>query len=36
VAALVGAAIAWAVAFAIYAFIYAPWLAGTRADGKDG
>jgi uncharacterized protein involved in response to NO len=36
VGALIAAAIAWALAFGIYAVIYAPWLAGPRADGKDG
>ncbi|AOW14429.1 short-chain dehydrogenase [Hydrogenophaga crassostreae] len=34
--ALVIAAAAWSVAFAIYLFIYAPWLLKTRLDGKDG
>ena len=34
--ALVGAALAWCAAFAIYLFIFAPWLAQTRHDGKDG
>ena len=34
--ALVIAAAAWAAAFAIYLFIYAPWLLMTRVDGKDG
>ncbi|HJV59815.1 MAG TPA: NnrS family protein [Albitalea sp.] len=34
--ALVCAAVAWCAAFAIYLFIYAPWLVTTRADGKDG
>ncbi|MDT4847077.1 NnrS protein [compost metagenome] len=34
--ALVGAALAWGAAFAIYLFIFAPWLAQTRHDGKDG
>ena len=33
---LIGAAAAWSVAFAIYVFIYAPWLTQTRLDGKDG
>jgi len=33
---LSGAAFAWSVAFAIYVFIYAPWLTQTRLDGKDG
>jgi uncharacterized protein involved in response to NO len=31
-----GAALAWTAAFAIYVWIYTPWLAGTRVDGKDG
>jgi uncharacterized protein involved in response to NO len=30
------AAAAWSAAFAIYAWVYAPWLARARADGKDG
>jgi len=34
--ALVVAAAAWSVAFAIYLFIYTPWLLQTRFDGKDG
>ena len=34
--ALVIAATAWSVAFAIYLFIYTPWLLQTRFDGKDG
>ncbi len=34
--ALVIAAAAWSVAFAIYLFIYTPWLLKTRFDGKDG
>ena len=33
---LSAAAAAWSVAFAIYVFIYAPWLTQTRLDGKDG
>jgi uncharacterized protein involved in response to NO len=33
---LTGAAAAWSVAFAIYVFIYTPWLTRTRLDGKDG
>lgn len=36
VAALVAAAITWSGAFAIYVFVYTPWLMRTRADGKDG
>ena len=34
--ALVIAAVAWSLAFAIYLFIYTPWLLKTRLDGKDG
>ncbi|MDR6858573.1 NnrS family protein [Variovorax guangxiensis] len=34
--ALVCAALAWCAAFAIYLFIYAPWLVTARLDGKDG
>lgn len=34
--ALVVAALAWALAFAIYLVKYTPWLLQTRADGKDG
>jgi uncharacterized protein involved in response to NO len=34
--ALVISAAAWSVAFAIYLFIYTPWLLKTRFDGKDG
>ena len=34
--ALVIAAGAWSLAFAIYLFIYTPWLLQTRIDGKDG
>lgn len=30
------AAVAWSAAFAIYAWIYTPWLMRTRVDGKDG
>jgi uncharacterized protein involved in response to NO len=33
---LLAAALAWSAAFAIYLGIYAPWLASTRLDGKDG
>jgi len=36
VPALVGAALAWSAAFAIYLFVYTPWLFSTRLDGKDG
>lgn len=34
--ALVVAALAWTLAFAIYLVKYTPWLLQTRADGKDG
>jgi len=34
--ALAVAAFAWAVAFALYLFVYTPWLTQTRLDGKDG
>lgn len=34
--ALVFAAVAWAAAFAIYLFVFTPWLLTTRVDGKDG
>ncbi len=33
---LVGAALAWTIAFGIYLLIYAPWLMRGRLDGKDG
>jgi uncharacterized protein involved in response to NO len=33
---LVLAAAAWATAFAVYLWIFAPWLLRTRLDGKDG
>lgn len=36
VASLVMAAVAWAVAFLIYLWIFTPWLMQTRLDGKDG
>ena len=36
VRALDAAAGLWALAFAIYLFIYTPWLTRTRLDGKDG
>jgi len=35
-AALVGAAVAWSLAFGIYLWVYTPWLMTTRLDGKDG
>ena len=34
--AISAAAVAWSAAFAIYAWIYTPWLTRTRVDGKDG
>lgn len=34
--ALALAATAWAIAFAVYLFVYTPWLTQTRLDGKDG
>jgi uncharacterized protein involved in response to NO len=36
VAWLVLAAAAWAVAFALYLWVFAPWLLTSRLDGKDG
>lgn len=33
---LVGAAATWSAAFAIYLWIYTPWLVRTRTDGRDG
>ncbi|MEO7243157.1 MAG: NnrS family protein [Variovorax sp.] len=33
---MLAAAIPWSAAFAIYLAIYAPWLATTRLDGRDG
>ncbi|MBL8348960.1 MAG: NnrS family protein [Burkholderiaceae bacterium] len=33
---LVAAAAAWALAFGLYLFVFAPWLSSTRLDGKDG
>ncbi len=33
---LVAAALAWGIAFALYLFVFAPWLVATRLDGKDG
>ena len=33
---LVGAALAWSAAFAVYLFVFAPWLMTPRLDGKDG
>ena len=34
--ALGGASLAWSAAFVIYLWVYTPWLARTRLDGKDG
>lgn len=34
--AVSAAALAWGAAFLIYLWIYTPWLASTRLDGKDG
>jgi uncharacterized protein involved in response to NO len=36
VVALVVAALAWSLAFSIYAVVFGPWLMQTRVDGKDG
>ena len=36
IASIVMAAIAWALAFALYLAVFAPWLMRTRLDGKDG
>ena len=36
VPALWAAALAWSGAFAIYLFVFTPWLLATRLDGKDG
>jgi uncharacterized protein involved in response to NO len=33
---LVAAAAAWGLAFALYLFVFAPWLMSPRLDGKDG
>lgn len=33
---LIAAAAAWALAFGLYLFVFAPWLVSTRLDGKDG
>lgn len=33
---LVAAAAAWGLAFALYLFVFAPWLLASRLDGKDG
>jgi uncharacterized protein involved in response to NO len=33
---LVVAAVAWATAFALYLWVFAPWLLSSRLDGKDG
>jgi uncharacterized protein involved in response to NO len=34
--AWIAAAVAWSAAFTIYFFVFAPWLASPRIDGKDG
>jgi len=34
--AWMAAALAWSLAFAVYLWVYAPWLASARIDGKDG
>jgi uncharacterized protein involved in response to NO len=34
--ALLGAAIAWTAAFALYLVVYLPWLTRSRVDGRDG
>ncbi len=36
VLSLVGAALAWSTAFALYLAVFTPWLLSTRLDGKDG
>ena len=36
VAALDVAALLWALGFALYLWVYTPWLLRTRLDGKDG
>lgn len=36
IASIVMAAIAWALAFALYLAVFAPWLVRVRLDGKDG
>ena len=36
VVALLASSVAWSAAFLIYLWIYTPWLARTRLDGKDG
>ncbi len=33
---LTAAAAAWGLAFALYLFVFAPWLVSPRLDGKDG
>ena len=35
-ATLVAAALAWSAAFALYLWVFTPWLLRTRLDGKDG
>jgi len=36
VLSLIGAALAWSTAFALYLTVFTPWLLTTRLDGKDG
>ena len=36
VLSLIGAALAWSSAFALYLAVFTPWLLSTRLDGKDG
>ena len=36
VLSLLGAALAWSIAFALYLAVFTPWLMRTRLDGKDG
>lgn len=36
VLSLIGAALAWSSAFALYLAVFMPWLLSTRLDGKDG
>ena len=33
---LIAAAAAWSSAFALYLWVFVPWLTSTRLDGKDG
>ena len=36
VLSLLGAALAWTTAFALYLAVFTPWLLSTRLDGQDG